>query len=214
MQILLDTLTFSSLFIGFAYYMKNLKKNWCPIFLGYLFSIILVDFVAGIILKKGGTTLILYNCIILFEFNFLFLFFLKIVSRKSSMKLIKACFIIFNLVYVFSVLYYGISNIYLTYNSIAALLGAALTGSICIIYLREFLLSNKVINYKKDATFWITIGLLIYYIGGMPFTAIINYMKEMPQVVDLFLIMNGLTIFMHICFIIGFIWSWKEVKYY
>jgi len=212
MQILLNTLPFLSLFICLAYYIKNRNKNWCLYFLGYLLSIVLIDFVASIILKKGGTTLVLYNCIILFEFNLLFLFFLKLVTRKSSLKVIKTCFVIFNLMYFLSIFYYGISNIYSIYNTMAALLGAALIGSICIIYLREFLLSNKVINYKKDATFWVTIGLLIYYIGGMPFTAIINHMKDIPEVIDLFLIMNGLTIFMHLCFIIGFIWSWKEAK--
>ena len=212
MQILLNVLTFLSVFISLLYYLKNRNKNGVFYFFCYLLAIVLIDYAAGIILKNGGTTLILYNCLIFLEFNFLFLFFIQIVSRKSSLQIIKLSLILFNFTYVLSIFYYGFKNIYLIYNAISALLGSALVGCICVIYLREFLLSDKVINYKKDVTFWFTIGLLIYYIGGMPFTAIINYMKEMPEVIDLFLIMNGLTIFMHICFIIGFIWSWKEVK--
>ncbi len=158
--------------------------------------------------------MLLYNINILFEFNFVFLFFLKVVKRKQFKRIIKIVILIFNLTFILTLFYYGISLFVRTYNTISVLIGSTLVGITSILYLREFLISDKIINYKKDNTFWITTGLLVYYLGAMPLLAIINYLTEIPpsDVAKLFYIMNALTIFMHSCFIIGLIWNLKEVK--
>lgn len=207
-------ISFIVVFLYLYFHFKYQENDWTRYFLGFLISISLIDFIALLLHWNELNTMFLYNLIIIFEFNFVFLFFLKIARRKPFKKTIKIVILIFNLVYIITLFYYGISLLFKTYNTISVLIGSTLIGIVSILYLREFLLSDKITNYKKDNTFWITTGLLIYYLGAMPLIAIINFLTEIPpsDVEKLFYIMNALTIFMHSCFIIGVIWSLKEVK--
>lgn len=211
---ILHIISFTVVLLYLFFFFKQKKNDWVIYFLGFLISISLIDFIAYTLQKKGIDTLFLYNIIMLFEFNFLFIFFLKIVKRKPFKKIIKIVILIFNISYIVTLFYYGIHLLFKTFNTISVLIGSALIGIVSILYLREFLLSDKITNYKKDNTFWITTGILVYYIGAMPLIAIINYLTEIPPsgAEKLFYIMNALTIFMHCCFIIGVIWSLKKVK--
>ena len=76
------------------------------------------------------------------------------------------------------------------------------------LYLKEFLYSDKILNYSRSLYFWITLGSLVYYLGSVPFQAMTNYLKNR----DLIYLQISLAVFAQVCVIIGFLWSKKETK--
>lgn len=181
-------------------------------FIMYLFSMFFFDFLGYIFYFLREERTFLFNLMSFFEFNLILYFYYQLVKKKRFKKNVKTCIWIFNIGYLLTSLYYGINIFNNLYNSLVLLLGSFLVLIVSILYLREFLLSDNVINYKKDITFWITVGIMIYYSGTIPLTATINYFISEKVVYVLYKIQNLLTIGLHSCFIIGFLWSLKKNK--
>ena len=80
-------------------------------------------------------------------------------------------------------------------------------------YFQDILNSNRVLNARKSLLFWISVGLLIYFVGILPFRIMRNYYSELTDFTIYFLVIFSLTVIMNICFIIGFIWSDKKQRY-
>ncbi|WP_158009641.1 hypothetical protein [Tenacibaculum todarodis] len=76
------------------------------------------------------------------------------------------------------------------------------------LYLKELLLSNKILNYKKLLPFWISVGFSVFYLSSIPFFAFLKYMKGR----ELFYIVSILIILMNLFIVTGLIWSKKEVN--
>ena len=73
-------------------------------------------------------------------------------------------------------------------------------------YLRQLLLSNEILNYKKLLPFWVSVGFLVFYLPAIPFFTLWEYMKDR----DLFFILKILIILMNLFIIYGLLWSKKE----
>lgn len=190
---------------------KKLEINNVKYFIVFLFCMFIFD-VYGMLFLKYGYNNAFYNLLSLLEFNLLFLFYKKNSENNLTKLSINRLTILYGLIYFLSSLYYGIDVLSIRYNTIAPVFGAAFIGVVLMLYLREFLLSEKVLNYKRNVCFWITTGLLLYYLGTMPLTALFNFMKPGSSFLSLYNILYILTIAMHSCFLIGLIWSWKRVK--
>ncbi|QTD36678.1 hypothetical protein JL193_11055 [Polaribacter batillariae] len=170
------------------------------------------EFIDNYVPKIENSNLLLYHILIFFEFNLLLLFFRDILeSKKWIIKLI----ILFNIVNILANLYYYLAGLYfLEFNVISSNFGAILVVVTLFLYYKEFLVSHKILNYKKTLSFWIAFGLLLYYVGFIPFTAVINSLSNLNYElkISLFKIAYCLTILMHSCFIFGALWSQKKVK--
>ncbi|CAM1360986.1 conserved membrane hypothetical protein [Tenacibaculum litopenaei] len=84
-------------------------------------------------------------------------------------------------------------------------------GSLCIAvyalwYLRELLLSDKILVYKKMISFWVAVAFLIFHLSSVPFFSMVHYM----QTRGLFFVLNVLIILMNLLIIFGFVCSKKE----
>ncbi len=107
--------------------------------------------------------------------------------------------ILFNAVFVYGY-FKGVSY----FNSI--IVGAINTSFYIFLYLRQLLISDEIIIYKKLLPFWISIGFLAFYLPSIPFFVLRNFMIDR----GLFFILNILTILMNLLIIYGLIWSNKE----
>ncbi len=206
--------SFISALIYIIVYFKNYFEINLRYFAGYLFCVFFFEIIASYVPYENGNLLV-YHILIFFEFNLLLLFFRDLLESEKSKKIIFKLFIIFNIVNFIANLYYYFSGIYfLEYNVISSNFGAVLIVIALFLYYKEFLASNKILNYKKILSFWIAFGLLLYYVGFIPFTAIINSLKNLSYElkINLFKIAYCLTIIMHSCFIFGALWSQKKVK--
>jgi hypothetical protein len=157
----------------------------------------------------------IYNFLTLVEFNMLFLFCKGISKEKLTKTIIKYSLLLFNIIFIITTaVYIYRSQFFDTYNSVATAVGSILIAIVLFLFFREMLLSNKVLNFKKELPFWITLGLLVYYLGSTPVTSLMNFLKEKSiiTVQDFNVIQLYLLAFMHACFIFGILWSYKRVK--
>jgi hypothetical protein len=164
---------------------------------------------------SGKDNLHIYNFLTLLEFNMLFLFYKRISKDSITKNVIKYATYLFNSVYVVSAIIYAYQySFWSTYNSVATITGSILIAIVLFLYYRELLLSDKVVNYKKELSFWITLGLLVYYLGTSPVTSLLNYLKEKSIITldDFTVIQFCMVVFMQACFIFGILWSYKKVK--
>ncbi|NNC70786.1 MAG: hypothetical protein HKN90_08210, partial [Flavobacteriaceae bacterium] len=81
-----------------------------------------------------------------------------------------------------------------------------------VFYFIELLRSSKIVIFHKKLLFWISVGLLIFYTGTIPFNIEVTKYALMKGIHNLFLIIWILAIFMYLIFTFGFIWSFKEEK--
>lgn len=198
-------------FLSYVFFNKNISFKSIRYFIVFLFCMFFFD-VIGVVFFKYGLNNAFYNLMVLLEFNVLFLFYRDISQNSLTKKIIKIFTVLYNVILFCSSFYYGKAIFSTKYNTIAPVFGAVFIGIVLMLYLREFLLSEKVLNYKKNVFFWITTGLLLYYIGTMPLTAIVNFLKTGNVFLTLYKIQHLLTIVMHVCFLTGLIWSWKRVR--
>lgn len=198
--------------ILYAYrYIKESAFRKTRFFLLYLVFTVLVEVIVGFAINQGvDNTNYIYNVYSLIEFNLLFLFYYEVSNDKTTRRAAGTSFVLFNLV---CFIWYWSYNFNFSYfNSFVIVVGAFLIATILFLSLREILLSDKIVNYKTDIIFWITTGLLLYYLGSIPLMAIYNFMEKGVVFFQIHNIQFVVTIFLHSCVIIGVLWSWNRVK--
>ena len=95
-------------------------------------------------------------------------------------------------------------------ESYSRIIGALFIVIAAVFYLIELLRSDKIVIFHKKLIFWISIGLLIFYSGTIPFIIVQNYYSDFDYVHNTYLIIYILGTIMYLTFTFGFIWSKKE----
>ncbi|WP_440120691.1 hypothetical protein [Tenacibaculum sp. Ill] len=70
-------------------------------------------------------------------------------------------------------------------------------------------MSDKIINYKKLLSFWVSVAFIVFYLPSIPFFSFWNFLKDrslMPILYVLIVLMNVIISF-------GLVWSNKKVEY-
>lgn len=204
MQIYLIALEYLTAIIAAIYYNKFASK-YTALLVFLLWYICINETVSFVMTTYGFRKGWLYFIYTFFEFNTYFLMYYSITKVASTKKIITLFALIFNLIYIAEIIKYGI---YLNSSTVSLIVGSLFISIVLILYLKEFLYSDKILNYSKSFYFWVTIGALVYYLGSIPFQAIIPYLKNR----NLYFIQYFLAISIEICIIIGFLWSKRETK--
>ncbi len=79
-------------------------------------------------------------------------------------------------------------------------------------YFHQLSKNDRILFFYKERMFWVSLGLLIFWLAALPFFGIFNYLLLNYPSVHLFyfkvvLILNYI---MYTCFLISFIWAAKE----
>ena len=207
--------------VGTIFYYKY-KHTYLKYFLFLLWYIFLSEFFVGYIrdnkidffLHYSKTGIIythwVYN--ILDTISFLVYYYIYYKSMSSNEKY-KNWIKKFAIAYiVISILNWSfIQNFFEELQSYLFIIGAIFLIIAILFYFIELLKSEKILVFHKNLLFWISIGLLLYYAGNIPFAAELNGYALIPGGIHkLFLIVNILAIIMYLLFTFGFIWSKKE----
>lgn len=210
-------LYFLSVLIYTYHYFKKSFDIKLRYFIGYLFFMLLFELIAQLVkytLKFDNV--LVYNILTFLEFNCLLLFISGLLYFVSTKKVLVALIITFNVIYVLSTIYYIVLRNYLQiYNGIASISGSFIVTIAIFLFFKDFINSDKISNFKKSLSFWISSGLLIYYLGTIPITSIMNYMQSIndkAEVHFLFNIQYVLVALMYSIFIFGALWSQKKEK--
>ena len=103
-----------------------------------------------------------------------------------------------------------VQDFYTEMQSYLFIIGAIFLIISIIFYYIELMRSEKILKFHRGLLFWISIGLLIYYSGTIPFSVQYNGYAIIPGIHELFLIIYILAITMYLIFTFGFIWSKKN----
>lgn len=202
---------FVSAIVGTFYYSKY--KDSPLKFLIFLLWYISINDLLGTYLADSGIVrhnAILYNIYHIINFTILFLIYRNFLKNKKVKLLIN----LFILIYISSFIINGVFENYLIkFQTIPYIIAASFMIITITFYFIELLNSIKVLNTNKNLLFWISVGLLIFFVGNIPFRIVRNYYADLADISILFLINIILTIVLNICFIIGFIWSDRKQLY-
>ncbi len=201
--------------IVFFYKYKNTILKYFLFYLIYIvfienFGIYLYSYLSKNPLGDIDNNSIVYNIYNIVSFSYFLLLYRYFITNKSHKKWIYSFFIIY-LVTVFINAFF--ENYLKEPQTIPYIVASILLIITIVFYFIELLNSRKVLHVKHNLLFWIAVGLLIYYIGNIPFRIVRGYYAHLADISILFLINISLTIVMNLCFIIGFIWSNKKQLY-
>lgn len=201
----------------FFYKYKNTSLRY---FLYLLWYITLTEFAAWFSFKYAIKALIffdkngvgfnwwMYNLLRFITFNTLFFVYYKYLKTSSYKKWIK----IFSIVYIIvSIVNWSfIQNFAFSNSELPRIIGSVFLIISVLFYFVELLRSDKIVIFHKLILFWISVGLLLFYTGTIPFFLKINDYALISGIHRLFLIVYILAIIMYLTFTFGFIWSRKE----
>ena len=149
-----------------------------------------------------------YNILRIFTFTTLFFIYLKSIKTIKYKLVIKTFLITYLVLVIINWLF--IQSFIFEISEIPKVVGSIFMIITVIFYFIELLKSDKIIVFHKTLLFWISVGLLLYYSGTIPFSLKYNGYMLIPGIHKLFLINIVLAITMYLTFTFGFIWSKKE----
>ena len=179
-----------------------LYKRYSSGYYKYLLSILILSAAVEVWGYYDGTVKLVWNIYTVAVFVLVYLLFREILIGKIVQTVCLTLLTILVCIGVINFFYKG-----LFYNLL--IFGAVSTSVFSFFYLRQLLLSDEILNYKKLLPFWISVGFLVFYLPSIPFFTFWRYMDGR----NLFFILKTLVILMNLIIIYGLICSKKEEKY-
>lgn len=161
-----------------------------------------VEFLGWYLSSIGKPNFRVYHFYTVFEYLVIFVLYR---SLLREMKYLKISYLLLFVFVILAVLTF-FDRKYLHYTGI---IGSFNVGVLVFLYLRELLLSNEILNYKKMLPFWVSVGFLVFHLPAIPFFSFWDYMRNK----DLFPILYSLIILMNIIISFGLLWSNKKEEY-
>lgn len=184
-----------------VFFIKSHKNTQYYFFIAYLFFAIAADAIGDYFAENGNFWV--FNIYTFFEYSSVAGIYYFLIEKSFSKRIIFYTSIIFYCIY-------GISFIYIQLQSYTVIIMHFFVVPFLFLYLEELLNSKKIINYKKQLFFWITVGLLIYYFGTLPFVTM-SFIGRLQNRI-LFIVPAILVVIMHFIFIVNLIWLKKVRK--
>lgn len=183
-----------SLILSLYFYNKYKNYRFYKFFIIFLFTGVIFNLIATYIFSTKN--LWLFNIYTFFEFNIFTLLYYHLIYYRSNLKIVKILAIVFNFFYFLSFLLKELQAYSVPFE-------ALINSVFIIIYFKELLMSDKVLNYKKLLPFWISVGYLIFYLTTIPFFTIVyfNFFKADFGSELLY----SIIILLNLCFIYGLI---------
>ncbi len=216
-------LEFIAAFSGFYYLTKN-KNSKLRYFVYYLVLTVCLDALGTYtslyntfdFLKPIQDTIFrenfwLYNIYVIGSLFFYIIFYKRILKNKRLKKVLSILLVISIFIVCFNLFKGGIKffETNLKYNFI----WTTFSVFVCVaLYFYEVLISDDILIFYKSSLFYISIGLLLWWLVLPPMIFYMPYYKEIyPEVVQVRgVIMLVLNIYLYGCYIIGFLWGKEQ----
>jgi hypothetical protein len=183
-----------SLILSLIFIKKYKDLTFYKFFVLYLFSIVLFEYLSGTVFYGEGFAVL--NIFTFFEFNLVALIYFSLVKEKVSKNILLYLVLIFNIIYLSSFYFTELQNY-------TVMLEGVMNTILVILYFRELLNSDEILNYKKLLSFWVSVGFLLFYLTSIPFFTLV-YSGFFDSRI-MFPILYSLIIVYHLCFIYGLI---------
>jgi len=180
----------------------HLKRTGLQLFPLFLFFILVVK---GVKLILPHETLWLYNISTTVAFIF-YAYILSLILQDTAFRTMALRFafvypvlVLFNLFFI-----QGFTRL----HSYTMILGALFMIIFCGLFFYELLLDPREDQLLKDPGFWVSTGILFYYLGDLSYDILFNLLQKYATNTGwkLFInIDNNLTLILYTCFIIAFL---------
>lgn len=162
--------------------------------------------------KLTGDNMILYNYFVIpVEFLFSYWFLYSYMPSKMTQKICIAFSAISILSRVFELKFLKDERLF--FSSLSYVISSLLLLILILFFLWQFIKSDKLLHYDRHFDFWVTIALLIYYLGCFPLWTFYNYLyntsKESFYVY--WQIQMYLNMLMYLLFATALLWT--NIKY-
>ena len=186
-------------------YFKKYRDSSDKFFVYFLWYTFLLE-ITGRLLEKafGLNNIWLYNAFTITSFLFYFYWFINILNGKTLKKIVIIFAGVF-LIVAFVSLYY---ESWLVYHKYAFIVGALFVLVLTVLHFYQLLRSDEVLEVRFKLSFWISTGLLLFYMGMIPLFILSEYMRVRSFSFNVILI--SLNVILYSCYIIGFIWTKKK----
>lgn len=189
------------------------KSGPLKLFPLFLMATLLIELLGYIATHFFGwkNNLIIYNIYHLLYFPFLyFLVYQNIVSLKKR-KIIELFAFIYGISVLCNLMF---QDFFLESQLLSYIVGGLLLIISITLYYADLLEKGEIHQIKRDLFFWITAGILIFFVGYLPIkagrTLVFDTNTSTTVKVLLRLIHLSLIILMNVFFIIGFLWAKKK----
>ena len=208
--IVLNILELAACITGFVYWkkIKNIYWRWFPVYLGI---IVLTELSAEYFLNVKHNLRINISIYEFFGVPLEFLFFFWLFYRYFGETKKNQWPLYLGLIYFgcwfFDVVYLSKQKLY--FESISYIVGNILLLIILLMFFIKFSKGDEILKYKSSMIFWVSLGLMIFYIGTLPFYGFrtILYRQDRDFFYVYWYIQFGLNYLMYILFVLSFVWG-------
>jgi len=209
-------------------YLRRTKNENLKVFVYYLWVVVVVevlgyykhilqynyDYEWFIIWKNSiiCQNVWLYNIYTFFKIGLLGVFYSSLISNKYLKLTIRLIVVVYS---IFTIIYYTTTSAFfelrLPYDKILA---SVIVSIYVIIYFRELMTSDFILQYYKLPSFYISVALLLWHLCATPLFIYGNYFQPFNTEFVNFrtLLLLYINIFTYSCFAFGFWYSLKKHK--
>ncbi len=199
--------------VGVLHWKKYRHEIWRN-FTFFLVAIVICEAIGiySIVRNYREFNSLFYHFVVLFEFSFYFWLFFKLQALWKQKKIILFLFGLYFVSWIFELISLYTKDI--RFYSDSYTFGNLLLLVCIISYFLRILATEQILGYKQDMLFWVSLGLLIYFLGSFPFYGLHDLLWSKYTSIFLYYrrFVTFLDILMYAMFSIGFIWGKTSTK--
>jgi len=152
---------------------------------------------------------IVVNTYTVIQFSFYILWYRYLVKNPLKRRTLLWFFILF--IIAFATISAFLQEFDKITQSYTYAIGVILLISTIVIYFMDVLSGEFILRFERSVMFWFSLGLLLFHVPFMPFQFIAEYYNFNSNIY--IVILFGLNLIMHSCFVYGVLWSKKKYNY-
>lgn len=186
---------------------KSVKDTYWKWFVYYLVYIFIYEIFSDFLKNNLKIEISLFMSYIQIPMEYLFLFWLYAYKSLKKTKM----FWIFSLMYIITyIIELSISKLNFSFKSLNTSFATLLLLILVFLEFLKQIKSDEILSFKTNKMFYINMGVILLYIGTIPFFGWYNILIEYPDIWNIyyiyFLISNCI---MYLLFAASFIWGKK-----
>ena len=201
---LLHVCEFIALIVG-VIKLHSLRNSYWKWFVFYLVYIFVYEIISSHLSTNLEVSIRKYLALVQIPIEFIFFYWLYAWQSLKNKKL----FWLISIIYVLSlIIEYNLASKLFTFKSLNNTIGTFLLLILVFLEFIKQIKSDTIVNFKQDKMFYINIGVILFYIGNMPFfgwyLSILNFPDIWNKYYIYFLVSNSI---MYLLFAASFIWG-------
>ena len=196
-------------FIAGLIVFKSLKQSYWKWFVFYLGLIVVAEFSSEylLIVERKSNQWIYTWIVIPIEFIFFIWLYYKYFQSSRFQIWVQSFGLMYILAFVADMAW--LRNLQFAFSSLSYLIGSIFILLLIMFYFLRLIKDEKVLTFKKDMMFWVSTGLLVFFLGSLPFYGLWNtLMTKVPKIFNLYwMVQMFFNCLMYLFFAFAFLWG-------